>query len=283
MTLERLKGDASSRQYFRGKNFIKAVYPSELRDSFYNYLKWYKIYKKHGIPVPELYDVDTVNLEMLVEDCGDINGVDYLKSLKLSLSRKKFVSGVYDLIKIIQSIPEKEEIDAPVLDLKRELDFFREQCICALVPESFSDFLQELTDFVAANLQNTSQKLAHRDFHFRNILVKDGKFYLIDFQDTLFAPEHYDSASLMFDAYFDLEKLRALEKHIDTEEYRFVGLQINLKALGTFCKFGLRGDKQWFRDSIPNALNYVSSHLSLLNKDFLVTWENLKQEAFKNI
>ncbi len=283
MALERLQGDASARRYFRGANFIKAVYPPEMRESFYNYLKWYKIYKKHGIPVPELYDVDTVNLEMLIEDCGDINGVDYFKGLEDSLSKKRFVSEIYSLIGLIRSIPEKENIEAPVLDFERELDFFTQQCLGVLIPENYCDFLKELADYVIENLKNIPLKLAHRDFHFRNILVKNGRIFVIDFQDTLFAPDYYDSVSLMFDAYLDLGEFRRIEADLDKKNYRFVALQRNLKALGTFCKFGLRGNKPWFRDSVPNALNYVEEHLDILKSPFCKEWSNLKVEALKNI
>ncbi len=280
---EKLKGDASSRQYFRGKNFIKVVYPSEMRESFYNYLKWYRIYKKYNLPVPELYDVDTVNLEMLVEDLGDINGVDYFNSLKLSITKKKFVEEVYRYIEIIASIPEKETIEAPQLNPAKELDFFITNCLDCLFAKENEDFLKELAAFVLTGLKGFSLKLAHRDYHFRNIMVKNKKVYLIDFQDTLFAPVYYDSASLMFDAYLDLGDFRKIETNLDNPDYRMVALQRNLKALGTFCFYGFKKGKDWFKKSIPKGLDYVSFHLDILNPDFKKEWEGLKQNALNNI
>ena len=281
--MEKLKGDASSRQYFRGKNFVKVVYPPDMRESFYNYLKWYNIYKKNGLPVPELYDVDTVNLEMLIEDLGDVNGVDYFNSLKLSLNKKRFVEEVYSYIEIVQSIPEREEVEAPELNPEKELNFFLSHCIGCLIPEVYEGFLKELIGFTLENLKKIPLKLAHRDYHFRNVMVKKKKVYLIDFQDTLFAPEFYDSVSLMFDAYLDLGKFRDIEKNLNDFDYRIVGLQRNLKALGTFCFFGFKKGKEWFKDSIPNAMDYVSNHLEILKPEFVNEWERLKEHSLKNI
>ena len=281
--MEKLKGDASSRQYFRGKNFVKVVYPPDMRESFYNYLKWYNIYKKNGLPVPELYDVDTVNLEMLIEDLGNVNGVDYFNSLKLSLNKKRFVEEVYSFIEIVQSIPEREEVEAPELNAEKELNFFLSHCIGCLIPKDYEGFLKELIGFTLENLKKIPLKLAHRDYHFRNVMVKKKKVYLIDFQDTLFAPEFYDSVSLMFDAYLDLGKFRDIEKNLNDFNYRIVGLQRNLKALGTFCFFGFKKGKEWFKDSIPNAMDYVSNHLEILKPEFVNEWERLKQDSLKNI
>ncbi len=278
---ERLKGDASSRQYFRGKNFVKVVYPPEMRDSFYNYLKWYKIYKKYNLPVPDLYDVDTVNLEMLVEDLGDVNGVEYFNSLKLS--KKRFVEEVYNYISIIQSIPESEQIEAQSLDVEKELDFFIAHCFDCLIPSDFKDFLNSLKDYTVKKLKGLPLKLAHRDYHFRNIMVKDKKVYIIDFQDTLFVPEFYDSASLMFDAYLDVGRFRSVESELNSIDYRAIALQRNLKALGTFCFFGFKGGKGWFKKSIPLAMKYVSSHLEILNKEFKKEWDRMIEESLKSV
>ena len=281
--MEKLKGDASSRQYFRGKNFIKVVYPPDMRESFYNYLKWYNIYKKHGLPVPELYDVDTVNLEMLIEDLGDVNGVDYFNSLKLSINKKRFVGEVYSYIEAIQSIPEREEVEAPQLHPEKELDFFLSHCIGCLIPKDYEGFLKELIGFTLENLGKIPLKLAHRDYHFRNVMVKKKKVYLIDFQDTLFAPEFYDSVSLMFDAYLDLGKFREIEKNLNDFDYRIVALQRNLKALGTFCFFGFKKGKEWFKESIPDGMAYISKHLEILKPEFVNEWERLKEHSLKNI
>ena len=42
--------------------------------------------------------------------------------------------------------------------------------------------------------------LCHRDFHVRNIMVKNGIQYLIDFQDARWGPLVYDVASLVKDS-----------------------------------------------------------------------------------
>ena len=59
-------------------------------------------------------------------------------------------------------------------------------------------------------LEEISHKLArfpfcpgHRDFHSRNLFIKNNQIYMIDFQDAGFFPRFYDAVSLIYDVYID--------------------------------------------------------------------------------
>ncbi len=46
--------------------------------------------------------------------------------------------------------------------------------------------------------------LCHRDYHSRNLMLRDGSLYIIDFQDARMGPDTYDLVSLLRDSYVDI-------------------------------------------------------------------------------
>src|SRR5262249_50070183 len=90
--------------------------------------------------------------------------------------------------------------------------------------------------------------LCHRDYHSRNLMLFEGRVYMIDFQDARMGPDTYDMVSLLRDSYVDLNDIALNEliayflalKGVDLDEIRFrsrfdlMALQPNLKTLRTF-------------------------------------------------
>ena len=87
--------------------------------------------------------------------------------------------------------------------------------------------------------------VCHRDFHRRNLLVREGRVRPIDFQDARLGPRGYDLVSLLEDPYGDLDegqrhdlvtRYRAASgASLDDEEYGLAAVQRLLKAAGTFA------------------------------------------------
>ena len=89
--------------------------------------------------------------------------------------------------------------------------------------------------------------LCHRDYHSRNLMLHQGRLYMIDFQDARLGPDTYDLVSLLRDSYVDLTEV-ALNELIAyylaltgarrrgrvPRRFDLMALQRNLKALGTF-------------------------------------------------
>ena len=71
-----------------------------------------------------------------------------------------------------------------------------------------SDQIKEsiLNEFKVINkrIAQMPMVLTHRDFHSRNIMVKNEEFVLIDFQDARLGLPQYDLVSLLEDCYYDL-------------------------------------------------------------------------------
>src|ERR1051325_4648213 len=59
---------------------------------------------------------------------------------------------------------------------------------------------------LCAELAARPRVLTHRDYHTRNLMVHDGKLYIIDQQDARMGPASYDLASLLSDPYAGLDQ-----------------------------------------------------------------------------
>ena len=73
----------------------------------------------------------------------------------------------------------------------------------------FDQLKEEFELLAEAALDKSYNGFMHRDFQSRNIIVKDHKYYVIDFQGGRLGPLAYDLASLLIDPYVALpEKLQ---------------------------------------------------------------------------
>ncbi len=125
------------------------------------------------------------------------------------------------------------------------------------------------------------QGFMFRDFQSRNIMVSNGKPYLIDYQGGRKGPVHYDLASLLFEAKAGLtdtdravlinhylEMLSAYEKidqDLFTTDFYMVSLVRILQALGAYGLRGMVEKKAVFLQSIPRALKLLNHVLRMID------------------
>ena len=132
---------------------------------------------------------------------------------------------------------------------------------------------------LAQFLSQDSKWFVHRDYHSRNIMVKDDRLALIDFQDARLGPASYDLVSLCFDSYVPLSmdfRKSVFDKGVAEiaaqggveasasilTYFRPMLLQRQLKAIGSFgylTKEKKRGD----------YLKYVTPALQTLDPDLI--------------
>ncbi len=132
-----------------------------------------------------------------------------------------------------------------------------------------------LADFL---LSARSDAFLYRDFQSRNIMVRDGSPWFIDYQGGRRGAVHYDIASLLVDAKADLpadfrdtllERYRgALEKQgIREEQNQFLGyfdgftLIRILQAMGAYGFRGFYERKAHFLQSVPYAIRNMENLL----------------------
>ncbi len=128
---------------------------------------------------------------------------------------------------------------------------------------------------IAQVMVEQPQVLTHRDYHSRNLMVRNQDLGVIDFQDALLGPATYDLASLLRDAYIELDEALIMEllhryreqvSRIEpfpysTIEFRrlfdYTSIQRNLKAAGRFVYIDrVKGNPSFLAD-IPRTLGYV--------------------------
>ncbi len=125
--------------------------------------------------------------------------------------------------------------------------------------------------------------LIHRDCQSRNIMVKDDRFYFIDFQGARPGPIQYDLASLLIDPYVNLPPdiqsilvayaLSRLEQKISIDRRRFrtgypyCALSRNLQMLGAFGFLTRVKHKTRFEAYIPAAIRSLRRILALFAPD----------------
>ncbi|RMG47599.1 MAG: hypothetical protein D6718_03155 [Acidobacteria bacterium] len=150
--------------------------------------------------------------------------------------------------------------------------------------------LSRLLDRIAAEAAACPREFSHRDLHSRNVmLAADGGLRILDFQDALLAPRHYDIASLLLDPYVDLTpdvREAAAERYrnergftlgLDADpRFPWVGLQRMLKAIGTYAFQASRARRPRFLAHIPPAeqralelCDRLSGPIGRLAKDLL--------------
>jgi aminoglycoside/choline kinase family phosphotransferase len=134
---------------------------------------------------------------------------------------------------------------------------------------------------IVEELASEPRVLCHRDYHSRNLMLKGGELFIIDFQDARMGPDTYDLVSLLRDSYVDLTS-RQVDELIayflalqhgaagttsdQAAEFRrrfdVMALQRNFKALGTFGYQTVTRDNSVYIQYMPRTLNYVRGNLA---------------------
>jgi aminoglycoside/choline kinase family phosphotransferase len=116
--------------------------------------------------------------------------------------------------------------------------------------------------------------LMHRDCQSKNIMIKNGAPFFIDFQAARIGPLQYDLASLLLDPYVALPKpvqknllVYAMDRlNLTSPERRqqfiqnfdYCSLTRNLQILGAFAYLSRVKGKSWFETYIPTALTSLT-------------------------
>jgi len=141
----------------------------------------------------------------------------------------------------------------------------------------FETFGGEFEVLAQRALDHPYTGLLHRDFQSRNILVKDGNYYFIDFQGARFGPLPYDLASLLIDPYVNLPRalqLKLLNYYVKRlsdfiavdageflDAYTYCAINRNLQILGAFAFLSRVKGKKDFETYIPPAVSSLKARL----------------------
>lgn len=221
-----------------------------------------------GIRVPaipaELHLPDACGA-CLAEDLGKID----LLSLKNAPEEERlnaYRCAIDTLIPFWQLKPDWELQPAFDAAMYRwEQEYFAEHFIgrhAGQKPESFLSHpaLQDMADWLAS----LPRVPVHRDCQSQNIMLKDGKAWLIDFQGMRMGLAEYDLASLLYDPYMELplHARRTILRYwseqsghsLRADVFSACAMQRLMQALGAFANIGYNMGKSWYLEQIPAAL-----------------------------
>ncbi len=272
ITLEPIKRGASGRTIVRVKTPVRepfiGIYWTEEREDNAQFVPVAQFLKQARLRVPEIIHDRARYRVALVEDLGDVD----LLSMKERpfAERLPFYRSAFEQVdKLFYAKPAKDFHLMPPFDAalyRWEQEYFFEFMV-----EEFLDLYGEaaalrknlaFTD-LAERLGTVSRHLVHRDFQSQNLMIKDGKVYLIDFQGLRRGRQEYDLASLVFDPYMDhtaeeREQLLELWEEIADERplqtlFHECAAQRLMQALGAFGNIVKNRGDEWYRPHIATA------------------------------
>ena len=242
-----------------------------------------------GLPVPELYWVSEDEMSYTQEDLGDTLLFDHLDDLSLlerairALAHIQ-VTGARDFDwSVCFPVPEMDE-----RSIRWDLNYFK-YCFLKGTKIEFSEpkLEDDFDTMVRVILAQPADTFLYRDCQSRNIMIKDGKPYFIDFQGGRRGPTQYDVASLLWQAKANfapevrekmieayLDELKQIQPSLAEDAWRaalphFV-LFRTLQVLGAYGYRGYFERKPHFLESIPLAIKNL--------KELFETNEELKNQ-----
>ena len=287
-SLSALKGDGSDRKLFRLKSSGRTVIGAANTDRAENraFLAFSRHFKASGLPVPEIYAEDLERGVYLEEDLGDTN---LFQLLSQSRTEKGFPQAAIDVYRnVVRMLPRFQIEAGKTLDyslchprgsfdkqsIMWDLNYFKYYFLrLGHVPFNEQALENDFQKFAAYLLKADRDFFLYRDFQSRNIMVREGKPWFIDYQGGRKGALQYDIASLLFDAKADLPfELRdeLLERYIeavgslmpiDRERFlRFYHCYVFIRIMQAMGAYGLRGfyeRKVHFLQSIPYAIRNI--------------------------
>ena len=282
ISLTPVSGDASFRRYFRFNypsshkadplTLIAVDAPPELENS-QPFLDVCELLYSHMCAVPKIYLSSLKNGFFVIEDFGD--------NLLLNHIDDESVDELYQ--QAMQSIIKMQTIDASTLPdydgslLQREMQLFTDWYLIQhkniQIDDALKDLLTSSYQLLENNALEQPQVFVHRDYHSRNLMIRDNKpLGIIDFQDAVKGPVTYDLVSLLRDCYIDWPQSRIdhwckvfyemlPEKNYSYQNFErwfdLMGIQRHLKATGIFSRLNYRDNKPAYLNDIPRTLNYI--------------------------
>ncbi|MGO9778056.1 MAG: phosphotransferase [Terracidiphilus sp.] len=276
-----------------GFSAIGIVY--SVREENLAFLEYSRHFRRHGLPVPEIYAEDLSAGAYLEEDLGDTTLFEFLG---LHRSGESIAPEVMEAYRKVVSVLPRFQVEAgrdlnykvcyprssfDRLSIAWDLNYFKYYFLrLAGVPfneQALEVDFSRLTKFL---LNAERDYFLYRDFQSRNVMLRSGQPFFLDYQGGRKGALQYDIASLLFDGKADLPPqmrqelldyyLDCLATHIPVDRdafmehyYGYVYVRI-LQALGAYGFRGFYERKAHFLQSVPYALKnlrWLAEHVEL--------------------
>jgi aminoglycoside/choline kinase family phosphotransferase len=290
---EQLPASGSYREYARMKSANHQVIGAHNQDIKENqaFLEFSAHFRNKKIPVPHIYAVNANMESYLQEDLGNTTLFDFLSRTRETEGFSVKIVNEYK--KVLRQLPRIQLVAGKDIDysycyprdafdkqsMMWDLNYFKYYFLkLAKIPfdeQALEDDFQTFSDYLLAVDNNA---FLYRDFQSRNVMLKDGEVYFIDYQGGRKGALQYDLASLLYDAKANIpeaEREELLEfyldelsqyKHIDREKFKSLfGGYVLIRIMQAMGAYGFRGfyeKKEHFLKSIPFALKNLETLLA---------------------
>ncbi len=255
----------------------------DVREENTAFLEFSRHFRRHGLPVPQIYAEDLDGGAYLEEDLGDLTLFEFLSVHRAGENIAPEAVEAYR--KVVAQLPRFQVEAGRDLNYKLcyprgsfdrqsiawDLNYFKYYFLrLAGIPfneQVLEDDFGRLTRFL---LSAPRDYFLYRDFQSRNVMLRAGEPWFLDYQGGRKGALQYDVASLLYDAKADLPpelRQQLLDHYLDAvaglmpldraafmhHYYAFVYVRI-MQALGAYGFRGFYERKPHFLQSVPYAL-----------------------------
>lgn len=259
----------------KGVSYILVDAPPDTEKNA-EFIEFSSQYAQVGIDVPRIIFSDLARGFLCLTDLGSQSLLPLAENDSIYWYRK--VLRTLPLLAKVTVNDESARYNAAFFELELALfkNWFCQQFLDISMSDIESYSLAPCLDWLVKSATMQPQVATHRDFHGRNIMVRDNQsLAVIDFQDTVIGPLTYDVVSLLKDCYFKLDNETqqqllqesyalyqdSLSLAMTFDEYRqyadLMGLQRHLKVCGIFSRLHLRDNKSHYLNDLPLVVDYI--------------------------
>jgi len=268
---------------------------SSVREENVAFLEFSRHFHRRGLPVPEIYAQDLNHGAYLEEDLGSTTLFEYLVANRTGDVIAPQAVEAYR--KTVAALPRFQveagrdlnyKVCYPRASFDRQsinwdLNYFKYYFLrLAGIPFNEQALEQDFSRLTKFLLAADHDYFLYRDFQSRNVMLRDGQPFFLDYQGGRKGALQYDIASLLFDGKADLPPelrqelldyyLDCLEAYIPVDReafmqyyYAFVYIRI-MQAMGAYGFRGFYERKAHFLQSVPFALKnlrWLTHHVKL--------------------
>ena len=267
----------------------------DVREENVAFLEFSRHFRRHGLPVPEIYAEDLAQGAYLEEDLGDTTLFDFLSQNRIGgdiapqvVEAYRRVAAVLPHFQIEAGRDLNYKVCYPRGSFDRQsiawdLNYFKYYFLrlagIAFSEQALEDDFGRLTKFLLSADHNY---FLYRDFQSRNVMLRGGHPFFLDYQGGRKGALQYDIASLLYYAKADLPpelRQQLLDHYLDSVArlmpldrdafmqyyYGYVYVRI-MQALGAYGFRGFYERKAHFLQSVPYALKnlrWLIHHVTL--------------------
>lgn len=275
ITLEPIKRGASGRTIVRVKStlcesFIGMHWTDEREDND-RFVPVARFLKQAKLPVPDILHERPRYRVALIEDLGDTDLLS-LRDAPFETRLPYYESALRMVDRLFYAKTPKDFELMPPFDAslyRWEQEYFFDHFVEGHLGVDASRLRgHDAFHSMTARLGSSAKHLVHRDFQSQNLMIRNDKVWMIDFQGLRRGRQEYDLASLVYDPYLDhspqeREALMDLWEKIADERpepslFKECAAQRLMQAIGAYSMILAKRGDEWYRPHIATAARLLA-------------------------